>query len=115
MLSKCANPACSAPFRRLREGKLFVVETEYPAANAVEESRNRRERLLRRVEHFWLCDQCAAFITLTFDRDRGMITVPLPDGRGKKTVTLRDLAPARKEPSAPGAALSFPVSQARGI
>jgi hypothetical protein len=29
MLYKCANEACNTPFRRLREGKLFQVETEY--------------------------------------------------------------------------------------
>jgi hypothetical protein len=29
MLYKCANQACNTPFRRLREGKLFQVETEY--------------------------------------------------------------------------------------
>ena len=33
MLPKCANEACSTPFRRLREGKLFEVETEYFAGN----------------------------------------------------------------------------------
>ena len=29
MLYKCANEGCNTPFRRLREGKLFQVETEY--------------------------------------------------------------------------------------
>jgi hypothetical protein len=29
MLYKCANESCNTPFRRLREGKLFKVETEY--------------------------------------------------------------------------------------
>ncbi len=29
MLYKCANESCNAPFRRLREGKLFQVETEF--------------------------------------------------------------------------------------
>jgi hypothetical protein len=27
-------------------------------------------------------------VTLTFDRERGVITVPLPNGLGKRTVTL---------------------------
>jgi hypothetical protein len=27
-------------------------------------------------------------VTLTFDRGRGVITVPLPDGSGKKTVKM---------------------------
>lgn len=77
MLYKCANEACSAPFRRLREGKLFQVETEYLAQNQGT-SAHRRTRPWRRVEHYWLCDACSTFITLTFDRERGVITVPLP-------------------------------------
>jgi len=87
MLYKCANEACSTPFRRLREGKLFQVETEY-FAQAQNASSHRRSRPWRRVEHYWLCDSCSVYITLTFDRERGVITVPLPDGLGKRTVTL---------------------------
>jgi hypothetical protein len=87
MLYKCANEACSAPFRRLREGKLFQVETEYFSQSKPAET-HRRTRPWRRVEHYWLCDTCSGFITLTFDRERGVITVPLPDGLGKRTVTL---------------------------
>lgn len=87
MLFKCANEACSTPFRRLREGKLFQVETEYFAQNQSGNG-HRRSRPWRRVEHYWLCDSCSSYITLTFDRERGVITVPLPDGHGKRTVTL---------------------------
>ena len=29
MLHKCANPACDARFRYLRQGRLFEVETHY--------------------------------------------------------------------------------------
>jgi hypothetical protein len=85
MLYKCANEACSAAFLRLREGKLFQVETEYFAQTG---GSPRRTRPWRRVEHYWLCDSCSGYITLTFDRERGVITVPLPDGLGKRTVTL---------------------------
>jgi hypothetical protein len=87
MLSKCANLACSTPFRRLREGKLFQVETEYFDRNRSAHP-VRKERPFRRVEHYWLCDECSPFVTLTFDRTRGVITVPLPDGTGEKTVKV---------------------------
>jgi len=86
MLYKCANEACSVPFRRLREGKLFQVETEYFAQPSG--GGTQRRRPWRRVEHYWLCDTCAAYITLTFDRERGVVTVPLPDGMGKRMITL---------------------------
>lgn len=88
MLCKCANEACSTPFRRLREGKLFQVETEYLPGRGSRSGMQRKVRPGRRIEHYWLCDACSPFITLTFDRQRGVITVPLPDGSGKKTVTL---------------------------
>jgi len=87
MLYKCANEACSTPFRRLREGKLFQVETEYSGGTGPAPS-SRKANPWRRVEHFWLCDACSPFVTLTFDRERGVITVPLPDGTGKKTVKV---------------------------
>lgn len=86
MLYKCANEACSVPFRRLREGKLFQVETEYFAQPNAAGAQRRRP--WRRVEHYWLCDACSAYITLTFDRERGVVTVPLPDGMGKRMITL---------------------------
>ena len=101
MLYKCANEACYTPFRRLREGKLFQVETEYFAEKAAAGTRReRRRRPWRRVEHYWLCDHCASFVTLTFDSKRGVVTVPLPDGSGQKIVTV--VSP-NEEPSAPEA------------
>jgi hypothetical protein len=88
MLCKCANEACSTPFRRLREGKLFQVETEYFGERVAPGASTRRPRPWRRVEHYWLCDACSSFVTLTFDQNRGVITMPLPSGIGKKTVRM---------------------------
>jgi hypothetical protein len=88
MLYKCANEACSVPFRKLREGKLFQVETEYFGQTAESPANGRRNRPWRWIEHYWLCDQCSSFVTLTFDRERGVITVALPNGTGRRTVTL---------------------------
>lgn len=86
MLYKCANEACSTPFRKLREGKLFQVETEYFSAD--ESIAVRRGRPGRKVEHFWLCDSCSPYVTLTVDRLRGVVTMPLPIGCGQKTVRV---------------------------
>lgn len=77
------QPCVFGPFRRLREGKLFVVETESVTPETPALSPTRRVQPLRRVEHFWLCDECARFFTLTFDRERGMITLPLSPERFK--------------------------------
>ena len=85
MLAKCTNPTCSAPFRRLTEGKLFQVETQYPEQ---EEGIPRKNRLTHHVEHFWLCAECARLVTLAFHEDRGLITVPLAEGPITKRVRL---------------------------
>ena len=74
MLHKCANPACTAPFLSLRQGKLFLAETFSSDMSPVYDG-NRRK--LRRREHFWLCDACSSHFTLRFDPTLGMLTVPL--------------------------------------
>lgn len=72
MLSKCANPDCSTPFRYLRDGKLFEIET-----NGQMESTSGAKKPMRRVEFFWLCGGCAAELTVINDHDKGVITVPI--------------------------------------
>lgn len=79
MLSRCANSECSKPFLRLREGKLFLVETERLAKSgesAVPPFVRARQQP-RQVEHFWLCDDCATAWTLVYDRDHGVALAPL--------------------------------------
>jgi hypothetical protein len=76
MLHKCANPTCTAPFRSLHEGKLFLAETIAADPTGPVDA-NRRK--LRHREHFWLCDACSAHFTLRFDPTQGMLTVPLSE------------------------------------
>src|SRR4051812_16790362 len=78
MLSRCANNKCCKPFLKLREGKLFLVETERltkPGTSAPPFVRARRQQ--RTVEHYWLCDECALQWTLVYDCERGATLVPL--------------------------------------
>lgn len=79
MLSRCANVQCSKPFLRLREGKLFLVETDRLMKPG--EPKNppfvRARQQQRHVEHFWLCDECAALYTLVYDPTRGVALAPL--------------------------------------
>lgn len=51
MIEKCANPACSALFRRLRDGRVFVVEVGDP-------SRSGRYPQNRKLRYCWLCNAC---------------------------------------------------------
>src|ERR1700688_2589184 len=89
MLSHCANPQCSKPFLRLRDGKLFLVETERmtkPGESAVPPFVRARQHQ-RCVEHYWLCDDCATEWTLIYDRDRGIALAPLPRPAASITTT----------------------------
>lgn len=74
MVSKCANPQCSTPFHYLRTGKLFQLEvsngSREPHLVTPEKRRHHRE-------HFWLCGDCAATLTLVMDKSRGVIAVPI--------------------------------------
>lgn len=75
MLHKCANPACLSPFRKLSQGKLFLVET--PALERSESTPAARRGLSsHRIEYYWLCDQCAFALTLSYEKGRGVVTVP---------------------------------------
>lgn len=78
MLHKCANPACVIPFRKLSQGKLFLVETESLQGS---EARGARWRGLssQRIEYYWLCDQCAFALTLSYEKGRGVVTVRRPE------------------------------------
>jgi hypothetical protein len=79
MLSHCANTRCHKPFLRLREGKLFLVETERlmkPGQSASPPFVRARQQQ-RQVEHYWLCDECAAQWTLIYDRERGVALTPV--------------------------------------
>jgi hypothetical protein len=100
MLHKCVNPACAVRFRNLGRGKLYQIESEYLEAPAPGPSPSgRRVRTLRKVERYWLCDQCASSLTLTFDQSSGVVTVPLPDTAKPRVLPALRLQPL--ESSAP--------------
>jgi|tagenome__1003787_1003787.scaffolds.fasta_scaffold20451175_1 hypothetical protein len=79
MLSKCANPKCSAPFHYLHDGRLFEVQvtpqqievTAKPTGDAEPKKRPQK------VERFWLCSKCSATMTLAVNRENEVLLLPL--------------------------------------
>jgi hypothetical protein len=71
MLSKCANPECLAPFIYLRDGRLYQIDT------AAGPQLVTKSKPAHRIEYFWLCGQCASSMTLSFQRGKGVVMVPL--------------------------------------
>ena len=67
MLEKCANPACSAIFRRLRDGRVFVIEVESSASG-----------FSHQRQHYWLCNSCCRSMTVIVDKDKGVQVRPRP-------------------------------------
>jgi hypothetical protein len=52
MVSTCANPECSAPFRHLKKGRVFLIDSR-------DYARGQEASSSSRLEYFWLCDACA--------------------------------------------------------
>jgi hypothetical protein len=77
MLSKCANPGCSASFLYLHQGKLFRLETNGNGDASIDGADPRGKNSSRRLEYFWLCDECASIMTVSFRKGVGVTTRPL--------------------------------------
>jgi len=81
MLHKCANPNCTSSFRKITEGKLFLVDTTLEVPDT---TRTRwRAQPRKRIEYYWLCDLCAFALTLSYEQGRGVVAVPRPESAKK--------------------------------
>jgi len=67
MLSKCANPECSAQFRYLHQGKMFCL---IPTPRVAASSYGSLDFL---YERFWLCDRCSKEMKVTWDGMRAKV------------------------------------------
>lgn len=63
MLSQCLNPARSAPFRYLREGRIFHREIPSTGETPV----------LARRQYFWLCGPCCSTFTVVVKDGAGIV------------------------------------------
>jgi hypothetical protein len=84
MLSKCANPKCSAPFHYLHDGRLFEVQVtpQNIAVATTDTGENAPKKRPSKVERFWLCSKCSATMTLAVNRDNEVLLLPLkPNAR----------------------------------
>lgn len=77
MVSKCANPQCSASFRYFHQGKLFRFETEIAIERGNALNENGAKKSMRKLEFYWLCDGCAETMTMVFKKGSGVSMLPL--------------------------------------
>jgi hypothetical protein len=78
MVKTCANPACAAPFRYWRGGKLFRCDVKTPSGACLDDPDQIRQlKPVRSSVFFWLCENCYSTMTLRFDPRKGLTIVPL--------------------------------------
>ena len=73
MVSKCANPGCTATFRYFHSGQLFRLES---LTNHDADDEMSMKTHVPRLEFFWLCNECAGKLTLTFQKGVGVSVQP---------------------------------------
>jgi len=78
MVKTCANPACAAPFRYWRGGKLFRFDVKTPSDACVDiPDQTFQRKPIRSSVFFWLCERCCSSITLNLDPHQGLRVVPV--------------------------------------
>jgi hypothetical protein len=73
MLSKCANPICSARFRYLHEGRHYLVKSAsgFDGRKQVSTSSSNYGS----PEYAWLCSACSFCMTIYIDEENETIAV----------------------------------------
>jgi hypothetical protein len=86
MLSKCLNPCCSATFQYLRQGRLFRIdytEADRKSARSGQQIVDSQRGNARPSEHFWLCEKCAATMTIAVSGAGEVHLVPFEVSAGQ--------------------------------
>jgi len=75
MLSKCASPSCSTPFRYLHEGKLYLIGRKAASGGRTPPADFKYSGNSRGLEYVWLCSSCCRDLTIQVDDDHGVRVV----------------------------------------
>jgi hypothetical protein len=69
VLSKCANPACSANFRYLGEGKLYLVDSKAALVRRKAPAELKYAGKSCTYEYLWLCSVCCRHMMIQIGGD----------------------------------------------
>jgi hypothetical protein len=86
MLSKCLNSRCSATFQYLGQGRLYRVDFADAGRKrslAGKESAVSVRSKACPIEHFWLCEKCAATMTIELNDGDEVRLIPSDVSGGK--------------------------------
>jgi len=83
MITKCANELCGEPFLFFRGGKLFIVDVR---SGPQPGGPGTADQASQKLEHFWLCEHCAATMTVVVGQGSTprVILVACEDGRSTR-------------------------------
>ncbi len=76
MLAKCANPACSAKFLYLHEGRLFAIASRVDPQKRGPPTDPEYTGRSCTLEYSWLCSSCCCAMTVQSDGDHGITLTP---------------------------------------
>lgn len=80
MVSKCLNSNCSTAFHSLGQGRLYRVDFNDAGKMNAQAGRKTVASIRSKsspIEHFWLCESCAASMTLQLTAAGEVRLVPL--------------------------------------
>lgn len=80
MLSKCLNSRCSATFQYFGQGRLFRVDfadAGRKRASSGKDTVAPIRSMACPIEHFWLCEACAATMTLELSEGGEVRLIPI--------------------------------------
>lgn len=86
MVNQCANPNCRKPLHYLREGRVFLFSPRKSSIN--------NHKSPHRLEHFWLCGDCAQIWTLEMDSKDGVKLVETKSQRFRASYAANYFASA---------------------
>ena len=104
MLSKCLNPCCSATFQYLRQGRLFRIdftEMDRRSARSGQQIADSQRGNARPCEHFWLCEKCAATMTIAVSGAGEVCLVPFEVSAGQPSAGPANEANGARGPAPP--------------
>ncbi len=88
MLSKCLNSRCSATFQYLGQGRLYRVDFADAGKKSAGAGKGTVACIRSQthpIEHFWLCDACAATMTVALS-DAGEVRLVPAMASGPKPI-----------------------------
>jgi hypothetical protein len=78
MVSRCANPSCSARLKYLHEGRIFVLRTRSAERYWGGDAGSFGAPPGKQIQCLWLCQNCAREMTVTANGNVESQAVPHP-------------------------------------